>query len=69
MDIKINKMKQKDKNYISYLMNNLLEEVEEDLDLEVEVDLYLEEDLSEVIDLEEVLEEIEVEIEEVNKYG
>ena len=62
-------MKQKDKNYISYLMNNLLEEVEEDLDLEVEVDLYLEEDLSEVIDLKGVLEEIEVEIEEVNKYG
>ena len=62
-------MKQKDKNYISYFMNNLLEEVEEDLDLEVEVDLYLEEDLSEVIDLKEVLEEIEVEIEEVNKYG
>ena len=66
-------MKQKDKNYISYLMNNLLEEVEEDLDLEVEeedleeeedldleleVDLDLEEDLLEVIDLEEVLEEI-----------
>ena len=69
MDIKINKMKQKDKNYISYLMSNLLEEVEEDLDLEVEVDLYLEEDLLKVIDLEEVLEEIEVEIEEVNKYG
>ena len=62
-------MKQKDKNYIIYLMNNLLEEVEEDLDLEVEVDLYLEEDLLKVIDLEEVLEEIEVEIEEVNKYG
>ena len=68
MDIKINKMKQKDKNYISYLMNNLLEEVKEDLDLEVEVDLYLEEDLLKVIDLKEVLEEIEVEIEEVNKY-
>ena len=62
MDIKINQMKQKDKNYISYLMNNLLEEEEEDLDLE------LEEDLLEVIDLEEVLEEIEVEIQEVNKY-
>ena len=50
-------------------MNNLLEEVEDDLDLEVEVDLYLEEDLLEVIDLKKVLEEIEVEIEEVNKYG
>ena len=69
MDIKINKMKQKDKNYISYLMNNLLEEVEEedleveeDLDLELEVDLDLEEDLLEVIDLEEILEKIEVEI-------
>jgi len=61
-------MKQKDKNYISYFMNNLLEEVEE-VDLEVEMDLYLEEDLLKVIDLEEVLEEIEVEIEEVNKYG
>ena len=48
MDIKINKMKQKDKNYISYLMNSLLEEVKKDLDLEVEVDLYLEEDLLEV---------------------
>ena len=64
MDIKIKQMKQKDKNYISYLMNNLLEEVKEDLDLEVEVDLYLEDDLSEVIDLKEVLEEIE----EVNRY-
>ena len=71
MDIKINQMKQKDKNYINYLMNNLLEEVEEedleeeeDLDLELEVDLDLEEDLLEVIDLQEVLEEIE----EVNKY-
>ena len=51
-------MKQKDKNYISYLMNNLLEEVEE-VDLEVEEDLVLE---VEEVDLEEE-EDLDLELE------